>query len=1385
MTVKNKQNQEYFIGLDIGTNSVGWSVTDTEYNILKLKGKKMWGVRKFDSAQTAKQTRLFRSSRRRLDRRKKRIDWLQEIFAEEICKVDPAFFIRMNESRLHLEDKTEKYKHPLFNDENYKDNDYYREFPTIYHLRNKLMNNTDKHDIRLVYLALHHIIKKRGHFLLEGNIEIGNVFHEQLMKTVDFFIKHYLGYDESAERQFNFDEYKRVVSKKVIDNDTKKYLKKLFKDIVVGNEYDQIISEFNMFVLGRKVDFDKLFQLEKDTIGKVEVYSNAFDEKLSIVEDLDEKHYTMMVLAKSLSDIRKLKDVMRDKKTISAAKIESYNIHNRNLKSLKVLVSKYLGRERYNQFFKDDKKGYALYISKYNVKKADSAKELKTLLDDLEKLKIQDEDDKNLIQDLVAKLNLGIEEVLPLQNSIENALFPQQLNYQELVSILNNASKHYPFLENVCVNGNTEITNSQKVEEIFKYHIPFYIGPLIAANKNEQLSKFSWLTRKEPGAILPWNIEDKVDFEKTNQDFILRMTNKCSYLIGEDVLPKNSLLYSKFSVLNEINKIKVFGRPIDVKTKQKIFNNVFCQRVEVKIGHIKNELKQAFQQSDFDVKDITGINEDKINSNLKSFNDFKRILKDNFSDEKYVIAVEKIIFLLTIYGQEKKIVKKFIDENYKELFTDDQIKSIIKLNYKGWGRLSKKLLTGIEGTNLETGEKGNIIHFLWEDDKNYNLMELLSGRFDFRERIDEVNDPHSTIYEMTYENLVSNLYVSPIAKRPIWQATLICEEITKVMGYAPSKFFVEMARGLDGEAKNKPRKDVLLALYKDAAENSKELYSILTKEEFSHVREKLNKESNDRLKSKKLFLYYLQLGKSMYTGKTIKITDLYNTSCWNIDHIIPQSYYPGNSLDNIVLVESDKNKTKNQDPVSPEIRKNQKGFWDYLLKKNLISKVKYSRLNKAEYSKEDLTGFIERQLVTTRQSTKIVTQLLEKIYPDSRVVYVKANNVSRFRQQELGYLKSRMVNDYHHAKDAYLNVVVGNVYDEKFTKNFYKWISQKLEKQERGFVNFNKMFEYDVKSGDKIIWEACQKDNESNTYFGGTLEKIRTIVHRNDVLYTEMTYVNNGEFFNQNADKKEENLFPLKKGLNPAKYGGYKGINKSYFVMFEYLKNDQWIKSIRGIPTYLVTGRPVSDDVVVNYLKSLYNFDIRILIPKIKINSLFYFNGFPIRLRGDNGINLAFKASCQLVLSLELEETLRMVEKAQIAFASTSVENENESSESPAIDNKKFELLTNERLNQLYDVLLNKLETIYAERFSSPIETVKKFQQSFHDNDDRVDKILILFNLINVFRCTNESSTDLRGVGLSKRSGRMSKNINAFFDNNHVEIVHQSVTGLFVRKKKL
>ena len=113
-----------------------------------------------------------------------------------------------------------------------------------------------------------------------------------------------------------------------------------------------------------------------------------------------------------------------------------------------------------------------------------------------------------------------------------------------------------------------------------------------------------------------------------------------------------------------------------------------------------------------------------------------------------------------------------------------------------------------------------------------------------------------------------------------------------------------------------------------------------------------------------------------------------------------------------------------------------------------ISEEKYKRLTRAtEFEAAELAGFISRQLVETRQSTKAVANILKQMLPDTEIVYVKARIVSNFRQ-DFKLPKVREINDLHHAKDAYLNIVMGgNTYHVKFTQSPVRFIENSYQSE--------------------------------------------------------------------------------------------------------------------------------------------------------------------------------------------------------------------------------------------------------------------------------------------------------------------------------------------------
>ena len=69
--------------------------------------------------------------------------------------------------------------------------------------------------------------------------------------------------------------------------------------------------------------------------------------------------------------------------------------------------------------------------------------------------------------------------------------------------------------------------------------------------------------------------------------------------------------------------------------------------------------------------------------------------------------------------------------------------------------------------------------------------------------------------------------------------------------------------------------------------------------EFKGIADELNACSDKDLQDDRLFLYYTQLGKDMYTGEELDLDRL--SSAYDIDHIIPQAVTQNDSIDNRVL----------------------------------------------------------------------------------------------------------------------------------------------------------------------------------------------------------------------------------------------------------------------------------------------------------------------------------------------------------------------------------------------------------------------------------------------------------------------------------------------------
>lgn len=1333
MRFQNKKTGDYFVGLDIGTNSVGWAVTNEKYEILRAKNHRMWGSRLFEEGKTAEERRVHRAGRRRLNRRNDRLMILEDLFAEEISKVDKAFYQRLHESQYRQEHKTVSDPYFLFNDKEFTDEDYHIDYPTIYHLRVALMKAPAK-DIRLLFLAIHHIIKYRGNFLHEG---------ETLKTTggLTDILQRVLACNEFSGLKQHIDDtalVKLLTNKGITRSDIAKQISELATDKL----YRKQAKAFASLVLGLKANLDDLFnepeykELDSE-IRTVEFSGKEYWEERDKYEPYLGESLFALDGCKTLYDTLLLSNIKPDGKYLSEAKVETFEKHHEHLESLKDLLKS--NKALYNRVLRDDEKNlnnYITYIGKSEFNKRCSRDEFYKFL----KQTIKDISDNENKAEIVQLMEL--DSFLPLLRVRENGVIPYQIHEEELEQILNVSSEKYPFLNKADGSG---FTIAQKILKLLTFRIPYFVGPLNPAHKDRD-NGFAWVVRKAPGKVYPWNFEDKVDISASATAFIENLTNKCTYLIGEDVLPKYSLAYSKFSLLNELNNLRYDGKPLSYETKQSFIKDCFeKEHRKMTEKRIREFLKHL---GGTDGKGaLTGLDVD-IKSDLKSYRDMVRILGDGFDET----MAERIIRYVTLFGEAKKVLLSTLEIEFGDDLSDTQKKQILKLQYRDWGRLSATLLKGIKGVAGDNPEC-SILECM--EQQPLNLMEVLSSHNTYLAAIEEFNKERTEPTDIVDYKLVDDLYISPAVKRSVWQTLRILDEITKLRGSVPKKVFVEVARTNRAEKKKTDsRKERLLQLYKTI------------KDEGRNWTEEIKQRDAGDFNSKKLFLYYTQQGRCMYSGEKItSIGDLF-TSKYDIDHIYPRSVTKDNSWDNLVLVKAELNREKKDIyPIEKDTQDRCISLWKQLLEQGLISERKYERLVRTTpLTADELADFVNRQLVETNQSVKAVTNLLKRLYPDTTICYVKAENVSDFRQ-EREFVKLRSLNAHHHAKDAYLNIVVGNVYHEKFTNNPRNFIKNARSDKKRPY-SLNHMFDYLLQVGNKEIWNPKTDNN-----------LVKKMMRNKDVQVTRMLVEQTGALYDATIYKasvtKSESYVPLKSSdailSDVKKYGGFTSIKIAYYSIFRFYKknSEEFETHIISIPV-LKAGTLNSKEDYVAYGEEIMNkqkFDrVELVYKKLCMNSLVRINGVMYYLGGKTNNSLYIDSAISLVLPDNIAKKIKAVEK----YIARVAENGNYKPQPDQVS-PEFNMI-------IYKALTEKMKqpAFVGLKTNRENELEKETTITAFIAMTLIEQCKMLMEILNLL--TQQKTTyALKPIGVSASRSTLGMNITGL---SEFTIITQSVTGL-------
>lgn len=1244
------------------------------------------------------------------------------------------------------------------------------------------MESDEKFDPRLVYLAIHHIIKYRGNFLYPGQefkLEDTQKISENLSQVFDY-MEEQLGFDAAELEKHKGQIITIFKNNKLSRSARRSEIQQLFN--FKANQKTCFTNILGAF-LGFKIDAHKIFT----DLDKTEIEFAKFEEKRDdLSENLGER-IEFFDLLQSVYSWVVLQNILRGESSISQAMINKYDDYARDLRFIKKLFKQYLTKQEYQEFFrsKPDAKGEFSHYTKYTESGwnyQEFIKDLKNFLDKAQKAgaSFDSEDAQRFTK------RLKEDEAFSKLRMSDNGAIPYQLHKNELIKIIEKQGKFYPELLEKVDNGDGQ--QKYKLVRLIEYRIPYYVGPLQTGAKKQ--SEFAWMKRRDNGDITPFNFYQKIDKLGSAEAFIERLTNNCTYLPDQPVLPKFSLLISEFNVRNEIKNMRINGEQAPIELENNLFRDLFLKKKRVTVKDVSNYLKTHHYPALLDNSqlEITGLSDKSgFNSSMSSYIDLTQKIGLTFdldtSSNVYQMA-ENLIKWVTIF-EDEEILKEKIRHEYSSELSEDQISKIAKLNYSGWSNLSQKLLTEIK-SHPKDSEFGQSIIELMRTEKA-NFMQLISSeKFGIKARLTAELEKFMADNSRDDYDLVDNLPASPAVKRGIWQAMKLVKEIVELQdGRRPEKIYIEMARGGDGTDQTAKRKKTIEKLYDKVELNA----AYTTKEELKQLKNELKE--FEKIDKRAWELYFRQLGKCAYSGKFIAPDQIAQTC--QIDHIIPRSLTKDDSIDNKVLVLSAENQRKREEyPLDSAVVKRQVSLWRYWLDNNLISRAKFNRLvqTQEKYNKDMVSGdFIKRQLVETQQITKYVASLFNQLYKqddvESIVEPVKAQITSEFRQK-FNFPKSRLINDFHHAKDAYLTAVLGKYLAEKFTdrkrsvlyERYMKFAHQLpngktetrqgREKRELGFVLHG-----------FITDQATGEINDKHP----RLQTVRRVMRFNDCLVTKMLIEQKSGFYKITPQKKGKSLAPLKAKLPPEKYGGYTGVEKAYYAAVRYMKRQKPASAVVGISiedSYLIRDNKTSLELVVQKNLGKDAKDIRIVKDKILKYQLINKDGALVRMVSNKEVI----NGKQLRMPFEMESIFAYLEKKY------DEKNYNQyfinklsglMSKELSIDNKKS-------IDKEIHCWLDKIFDYYTKTLNGEFKI-------FHGESEKIiskradfvklaisDKIKNLSRLFKLTRENSENPVFGDEFNLGKRFGRKAGQT---FNLDKIEFYDYSITGLKVKKTNL
>lgn len=465
-------------------------------------------------------------------------------------------------------------------------------------------------------------------------------------------------------------------------------------------------------------------------------------------------------------------------------------------------------------------------------------------------------------------------------------------------------------------------------------------------NKKGEI-KYKYVDRPIPAKLKEWLFDELQIKKEINFSTIL---NK---------LKKEYGLRDKIDFLNGMNsKAKLRGNETKL-TLQKSLGNLWK---ELKLDDVENQIEL------WDILYNGKGNEYELNSDRTSR--VLRFLKKSDSNipdiEKVAIQISKIKFSRNYAELSLKSIQKILPlvragKYFNPIFSEQIHGKIAKLLNENIADPFEKSAQEYLENNVEVLAEGGLM--------NAYATILIYDKHTAKEyQQDELINDYKQIKHLQQGELRN-----PLVEQLINETLAVVKDIWKT--YAkPDEIHIELSRDLKNNAARRARtyktnrenekvndeiKSMLIEMKEEISKANIEKYKIWLSQE--NLKEEYVKQYSDPSKSEieKLKLWKEQGHLSPYTGQPIPLSELFDKSLYDVDHIIPQSRYFDDSLANKIICETRINKDKGN--------------------KTAMEYFETGSPNQDIFSKEDFIDHVNRLFTGLKRKNLLATKVPEDL----------------------------------------------------------------------------------------------------------------------------------------------------------------------------------------------------------------------------------------------------------------------------------------------------------------------------------------------------------------------------------------------------------------------